>query len=121
MNTTMNATPRIAVSKATQILSIFMGLGSKVLMGEAYSLLLIASGETQEGGGITITELASKSGVALSTASRTVDALTNDGKRSGGAGYALITSTRDPMDDRRKILRLTAKGRRTIETISHLL
>lgn len=98
-----------------------MGLGPKVLMGEAYSLLLIASGETKDGGGLTITELAAKSGVALSTASRTVDALAGDGKRGGSVGYELITATRDPMDDRRKILRLTAKGHRTIETISHLL
>jgi len=50
-------------------------------MGEAVSFILIALGENREGGGLTVTELGSRGGFALSSASRHMKSLGKKNRR----------------------------------------
>lgn len=112
--------PKVALSRALQILNVFRDMDPDMPMGQAVSLLLIASGETREGGGLTVTDLSEKGDFALSSASRYMKAL---GKkdRHGRAGEEVVSDARDPMDERRKVLRLTPKGRRVVDKIQQLI
>lgn len=107
---------RIAVNKALQVLEIFRTLNTEMPIGEAVSFLLIAIGETKDGGGLTITELKEKGDFALATSSRYTQSLSLK-DRHGRPGHEIITSVRDPLDDRRKILRISPKGSRIIQQI----
>lgn len=73
---------------------------------QAHCFLLIA--EVEEG--MSLSDLARKAGIGLATASRYVGAL---GKinRHRESGLQLIESFEDPMERRKKIIRLTAKGK----------
>lgn len=89
-------------------------------IGEVVALLLIAQGETKEGGGLNITELMKRGEFALASASRYTQSLALK-DRHGNQGKELITSTRDPMSDRQKILRLSPKGHALIHKIQTTL
>ena len=60
---------------------------------------------------LTMAELASALYMEQSVCSRRVAALAS----YGGKGHDLITTTEDPKDRRRKIIELTARGRRIAE------
>jgi DNA-binding MarR family transcriptional regulator len=107
---------RVVVNRAIQLLEVFRTLNPDMPMGEAVSLLLIAQGETKEGGGLTVTELKDRGGFALASASRYMKSL-SDKNRHGAEGHQLVTADRDPLDDRRKVLRLSSKGSRVIGQI----
>ena len=66
---------RVSTSRALQILNVFRDMDPDMPMGQAVSFLLIAGGETKEGGGITITELSERGEFALSSSSRYVKAM----------------------------------------------
>lgn len=110
---------KAATNRALQILNVFRDIDPDMPMGEAVSLLLIALGETKDGGGMTVTDLKNQGDFAMSSASRYMKSL---GKkdRHGRAGAEMVSDARDPMDERRKVLRLTAKGRRAVEKIQQL-
>lgn len=83
-------------------------------------LLLISEAEE----GTSLTDLASKASIGLATASRYVAALGKQ-NRHREEGLLLVEAFEDPMERRRKIIRLTPKGRATInkligETNAHL-
>jgi DNA-binding MarR family transcriptional regulator len=121
MNTEPSTEQRVALSKAMQILNVFCAVGDgKMTIGEAFSLLVIASGESKDGAGITVTELGVRGKFALSSASRYVGSLGKE-DRHGKPGAELITAPRDPNDDRRKILRLTPKGHRMVDEITNIV
>lgn len=107
---------RVAVNKAIQVLEIFRELDSDMPMGEAISFLLIAQGETPDGGGLTVTELKDRGGFALASASRYMKSLGRK-NRHGEPGHELVTDERDPVDERRKTLRISPKGTRVIAKI----
>lgn len=111
---------RIAVNRALQILNIFRDLDQEMPIGEAVSFLLIANGETRDGGGLTVTELGRQGGFALATASRYMKSLALKNRR-GEPGHEVVTDERDPTDDRRKVLRISTKGQRVLTRIQTAL
>ena len=117
---TVDAGSKIEISRALQILNVFRDLDADMPMGQAVSLLLIAYGETKEGGGLTVTDLGEKGDFALSSASRYMKALGRK-NRHGEPGADVVSDARDPLDERRKVLRLTPKGSRIIEKIQQLI
>jgi DNA-binding MarR family transcriptional regulator len=54
-------------------------------------------------------------GTSQAAASRQVAALADH--RRKGEGYKVVTDERDPQELRRKVLKLTAKGRRVIKSL----
>lgn len=107
----------IAVRKAIQLLEVFRSIDENIPIGEVISFLLIAQGETNDGEGLTITELGKAGGFSLSSASRYMQSL-NMKNRHGRQGHELINDPRDPNDERRKILQVTPKGRRIVGLIN---
>lgn len=75
---------------------------------------LFVVAESEEG--MSLSDIAKKVGIGLATASRHIGAL---GKlnRHRQEGLLLIESFEDPMERRKKIIRLTSKGRIAIKNI----
>ena len=107
---------RVTTRKALQILETFRALDSDMPIGEAVSFLLIVLGETKDGGGLTVTEVGQQGGFSLASASRHMKSL-NKTDRYGKPGHELVIDPRDPNDDRRKVLKLTHKGRTILNQI----
>jgi DNA-binding MarR family transcriptional regulator len=76
--------------------------------------LIIASEE-----GLTLSEIAQRAGLSQSSASRNFAALSVVSK-SSNKGLGLITTKEDPEERRRKIARLTAKGKRLSDALVRL-
>jgi DNA-binding MarR family transcriptional regulator len=89
-------------------------------VGEIAAFLLVAQGETKDGGGLTVEELMKAGEFALSSASRYSNGLAEK-DRNGNPGKQLISNLRDPADDRRKVLRLTPKGQRLVQLIGQAI
>lgn len=113
----LNTESRVALNRLLTILNTFRDLypTKDVQIGEVISLLLIALGETQDGG-LTVTDLKNKGEFALATASRYMHSL-SDADRNGNPGHLLVTGERDPKNDSRKILRVTPKGSLLLSSI----
>lgn len=75
--------------------------------------------ETSLNEGLSLTQLSEKTGMALSTVSRIVGALSNH--RQKGAPYGLIKVSISEKERRRKEIYLTAKGKAIIDSISDIL
>jgi DNA-binding MarR family transcriptional regulator len=101
---------RIALNRVKSALETFLALDRDMPMGEALAFLHIALGETADTA-LSIKELQDRATFPMSTASRYVHSLA-EMDRHGRQGKEMITHPRDPLDDRRKVLRITAKGRR---------
>lgn len=80
---------------------------------QLHCLLVIAGA----GEGLSLTELAQKVGIGLATASRYVAALGKQ-NRHREEGLLLVEAFEDPMERRKKIIRLTKKGRAAIEKLA---
>jgi len=93
------------------ILHIFQSLGNEFPLQYAVCLLEIALDE-----GISLTALSEKSGIALSTASRIVGALSTD--RQKGVPYQLVEARVNPTNRRQKEIYLTAQGRMFIKNFT---
>jgi DNA-binding MarR family transcriptional regulator len=65
---------------------------------------------------ISVSELASKVGIAQSSASRNVAAL-SDWHWLKKPGLGLVVTDLDPMDQRKKFVRLTPKGQKLVDNI----
>lgn len=65
--------------------------------------------------GLSSRELADHMGVSQAAASRQVAALADH--RRKGEGYKIVSDERDPQELRRKILKLTSKGRRVVKSL----
>jgi len=79
---------------------------------QLHCLLLIAQAEE----GTSLTDLASKAGIGLATASRYVAALGKQ-NRHREEGLLLVEAFEDPMERRKKIIRLTPKGRAAVNKL----
>lgn len=79
---------------------------------QLHCLLLIAQAEE----GLSLTDLSKKAGIGLATASRYVSALGKQ-NRHREEGLLFVEAFEDPMERRKKIIRLTPKGRATINKL----
>lgn len=81
-------------------------VGPEMSLQQLHCLLVIAT----EPDGTSLTDLASKVGITMATASRYVAAL---GKvdRHHRDGLNLVEAFEDPLERRKKIIRLTSKGK----------
>jgi DNA-binding MarR family transcriptional regulator len=102
----------MTVEYAIKLLSGISAVDPEMPLGQAKCLFIIAQAED----GMSLTDIAKKAGIGLATASRNIAAL---GKinRKREEGLHLIESFEDPMERRKKIIRLTAKGKTTIKRI----
>lgn len=96
---------------ALRVLKTFQKLDNEFPLQYAICLLEIAMHE-----GMSLTELSDKAGMALSTVSRIVGALSND--RQKGVPYQLIEARVMPKNRRRKQLFLTAHGKGFIKGLT---
>jgi len=81
-----------------------------------YSICL---GEIAMNEGLSLTQLSDKTGLALSTISRIVGALSK--YRQNGQPYGLVEIRISPVERRRKELYLTHKGWSLIKNIQHVI
>jgi len=69
---------------------------------------------------IKMAEIAEELGLSQSTVSRNV-AYLGDWNRHKEKGHQLLEAFEDPMERRRKLVRLTAKGKRFIKSLSEII
>ncbi len=120
MQTDKSSIDRVATERALRTLEVFRAIDVEMPIGEAASLLLIALGETGDGGGLSVTDLHRKLPAALASASRYSNSLALT-KRGKLPGRELVTNSRDPLNDARKILRLAPKGVLVLRQIGQIL
>lgn len=94
------------LNEALKLVSGIRQIDSEMPLQQAHCFLLIAEAED----GLSLSELAKKANIGLATASRYVAAL---GKlnRHREEGLQIIEAFEDPMERRKKIIRLTRKGK----------
>ncbi|HYE53042.1 MAG TPA: winged helix DNA-binding protein [Azospirillaceae bacterium] len=98
-----------------RVLEEFRTLDPDLPIQYALSFLTIAQNE-----GMSIRDLSERLGIAQSSASRNVAALSK-WHSFGKAGHDLIEAVEDPRERRRKIVTLTPKGRALAERLGDLL
>lgn len=91
---------------AIQLIQGISQIEAEMPLHQLHVLLLIAQAEE----GTSLTDLAKKAGIGLATASRYVSALGKQ-NRHRQEGLLLVESFEDPMERRKKIIRLTSKGK----------
>ena len=77
---------------------------------------LLFSSSLKEPEGMSLTDIAQKVGIGLATASRYIASLGKQ-NRHREEGLLLVESFEDPMERRKKIIRLTSKGRAVINKL----
>jgi len=104
----------VNVEKILRIVSKFRDLDPDITFSVACVLLLVAKAGDE---GISLTEVAEKSGLGLSSVSRHCAYL---GKinRHHEEGYNLIQTHEDPMERRRRLATLTGKGKAFINQLT---
>lgn len=80
-------------------------------IAQAYCLLLIALYE-----GLSLKDLAQRADIGMASASRYVSMFSSM-TRPGEAGLGLVEAVEDPMERRKKIIKLTPKGRTAVTKI----
>ena len=108
------------LTKIRKILNTFRLLDTDITIGECISLIEIANGMTDDGGGLTITGLSQTLNFPLSSTSRYTIKLAGKAK-NGDPANALITNMRNPLNDVSKELRLTPRGQLVIDQIASLV
>lgn len=95
---------------AMRFVSEIRRLDSEMPLQQIHCLLILATDDE----GMSLTDLAKKAGITLATASRYVAAL---GKinRHREEGLKLVEAFEDPMERRKKIIRLTGLGKAFIQ------
>lgn len=104
-----------AVATVARVLEAFRTLDPDLPIQYALSFLTIAQNE-----GLSIGELAERLGIAQSSASRNVAALSR-WHSFGKAGLDLVQSQEDPRERRRKIVTLTDKGRAFLDNLAGIV
>jgi DNA-binding MarR family transcriptional regulator len=93
------------LDSALKLMTNFRVLGQEMPMAQAYCLLLIAKHE-----GLSLKELAYMAKVGMASASRYVSQFGEVGEK-GQPGMNLVAAYEDPMERRKKIIKLTPKGK----------
>jgi len=104
-----------AVLTVARVLEAFRTLDPDLPIQYALSFITIAQNE-----GMSIGELAERLGIAQSSASRNVAALSR-WHSFGKAGFDLVQAQEDPRERRRKVVTLTDKGRGFIESLRSIV
>ncbi len=99
------------IATVTRVLEAFRTLDPDLPIQYALSFMTIAQNE-----GISIGELAERLGIAQSSASRNVAALSR-WHSFGKAGLDLVSAQEDPRERRRKVVALTDKGRAFLDEL----
>ena len=99
------------IATVTRVLEAFRKLDPDLPIQYALSFMTVAQNE-----GISIGELADRLGIAQSSASRNVAALSR-WHSFGKAGFDLVSAQEDPRERRRKIVALTDKGRAFLDEL----
>jgi len=94
-----------------QIIEEFRKIYPDMQMQTAGIFVTIALNE-----GITMKDLGQKCGLAQSTTSRNV-ALLSDKLRHDKDGYGLVVAEEDPVERRRKVIKMTTGGRRVAASL----
>jgi DNA-binding MarR family transcriptional regulator len=102
----------MSITPYIRFLQMAVQIDAEMPLQQLHCLLVIA--EAKEG--LSLTDLAKKVGIGLATASRYVGALGNINRRRE-EGLKLIEAFEDPMERRKKIIRLTKKGMITTEKL----
>lgn len=102
----------VPLRDAIQLIQGISQIEAEMPLQQLHVLLLIAQAEE----GTSLTDLAKKAGIGLATASRYVSALGKQ-NRHRQEGLLLVESFEDPMERRKKIIRLTAKGRTALNKL----
>lgn len=104
-----------AVATVTKVMAAFRALDPDLPIQYALSFLTIAENE-----GLSIGELAERLGIAQSSASRNVAALSR-WHSFGKAGLDLVQAVEDPSERRRKVVTLTDRGRAFLDTLASIV
>jgi len=105
----------IALDRLIEVLETFRALDPDMPIQYALSFLTLARHE-----GLSMRELADRLGIAQSSASRNVAAL-SEWQSFRRPGHDLVRAEEDPRERRRKIVRLTAKGRALADRLAALV
>ncbi|KXK68010.1 MarR family transcriptional regulator [Pseudomonas monteilii] len=104
-----------ALAVIEEVLKRFRDYDQEMQMQTAQTFIAVAMQP-----GITMKELSEKVGISQASCSRNVSALSRI-HRLNKPGMDLVVAAEDPMERRRKVVRLTAKGQRLAETLSQVL
>lgn len=103
----------MTLQEVNRVLTGISAIDPDMPLQQARCLFIVAQSEE----GMSLSDIAKKAGIGLATASRYISAL---GKvnRHREEGLQLIESFEDPMERRKKIIRLTTKGKSVIRKIT---
>jgi DNA-binding MarR family transcriptional regulator len=103
----------VKLDEVHRVLAGISAIDPEMPLQQARCLFIVAQSEE----GMSLSDIAKKAGIGLATASRYIGAL---GKinRHREEGLQLIESFEDPMERRKKIIRLTIKGKTIIRKIT---
>lgn len=95
----------MTLGSALMLFHNFRKLESDMPIAQAYCFLLIAQYE-----GLSVKELAERANIGMASASRYVAEFSKIGGR-GREGYGFVDASEDPLERRKKIIKLTPKGK----------
>ncbi|MGA4641152.1 MarR family winged helix-turn-helix transcriptional regulator [Stutzerimonas stutzeri] len=104
-----------ALAKIEEVIKRFRDFDQEMQMQTAQTFIAVAMQP-----GITMTELSEKVGISQSSCSRNVSALSRL-HRLNKPGMDLVVAAPDPMERRRRIVKLTPKGQRLAESLTKLI
>jgi DNA-binding MarR family transcriptional regulator len=107
--------PGDEIATVGRLIEAFRRLDPDMPIQYALSFLTIAQHE-----GLSMGDLAQRLSIAQSSASRNIAALSK-WHSFGKAGHDLVEAHEDPRERRRKIVRLTARGRHLIEVLRGIM
>ncbi|MYL24377.1 MarR family transcriptional regulator [Halomonas alkaliantarctica] len=110
-----NGYTKSGLMRVFQILEEFRKIYPDMQMQNASIFVTIAMNQ-----GITMKELGQRTGLAQSSCSRNV-ALLSEHLKYDKPGYGLVVATEDPVERRRKIVRLSSKGERVAASLDLLV
>lgn len=102
---------RMDIGDAVELVYRLRQMSGDMPIAQAYCLLLIAMYE-----GLSVKDIAERADIGMASASRYVSMFSN-WNRPGEAGLGLVEAVEDPMERRKKIVRLTPKGRSAMSKI----
>lgn len=104
-----------ALAVIEEVLKRFRDFDQEMQMQTAQTFIAVAMQP-----GITMKELSEKVGISQASCSRNVSALSRV-HRLNKPGMDLVVVAEDPMERRRKVVKLTPKGQRLAESLTQLI
>jgi DNA-binding MarR family transcriptional regulator len=107
---------KTSAERLISLISVFRDMDERLLLPQIYTLLMV---QKYDKDGLSLKELAEKAGVSHAAVFRYIEDLGKN--HETGEGMGLVTSTRDPADRRRMVVKLTPKGHTWLERVHKLL